>query len=268
MNKYDLFDAMSGVDEELLARTEQPVRRLPLRKFVIAAAAVMLLAATVWAAPILAQLLFDTDYKQTAEGYVAEQEDGRLVVYADTYQIDFTLDNPDAVPDHFESYSIPTYFEENGWYQDYGYALNVFHRYPCMEYMWFLNRNRNTWVVFSQSVFVQMPGEPAPALGTGQFFLPIPPGYELKEETLQILGREVTAYRVDYEENFGERYLFWTDGQYAYQLSTTLDVTEEMIGEIIASIESTDDNSSYLKAGTYKVLPQSNPNDATEATAP
>lgn len=122
-----------------------------------------------------------------------------------------------------------------------------------MEYLWFPTKDSNSRVVFSQSAFVPTPNLPALPLGTGQFFLPIPPDYELTEETLLILEHEITSYRVDYDANFEERYIYWTDEQYAYLLNTTTDITEDMIGEIISSIKTVRDNSNYLKNGTYMI---------------
>ena len=53
MNEHDLFDAFNGIDDDLLERSEwTAVKKLPLRKLVIAAAAVMLLAATVKREPL------------------------------------------------------------------------------------------------------------------------------------------------------------------------------------------------------------------------
>lgn len=50
MNKYDLFDALGGVDEDLLERSERKAhKRLSLRKPLIAAAAVMLMVISVFA---------------------------------------------------------------------------------------------------------------------------------------------------------------------------------------------------------------------------
>ena len=58
MNEYDLFDAMNGIDDDLLLRSEhRPVRKIPIRRTLIAAAAVMLLAVTAIATPAVREFI-------------------------------------------------------------------------------------------------------------------------------------------------------------------------------------------------------------------
>lgn len=253
MNNYDLFDALGSVDEDLLERSERKAhRRLSLRKAFIAAAAVMLLAVTVLATPTIINYFFHTTSEQTSEGVILQGISGKNVVYADMYRIDFSLTETDSLPTSFEEYMIPGFFETSGWYQDYGYDLTEDNFYPSMEYMWFTTKGSNTWVVFEQAVFQPHEYSDDP-IGTNQFYLAVSPGYAMTEETLLIGENEMTCYLAEYNEQIGERHIFWTDGRYAYHLTASPHINPEVLGEIISSITPVTDNTGYLKTGEHKV---------------
>lgn len=253
MNEYELFDAIGGVDEDLLRRTEQqPTRRLPVRKFFIAAAAVMLLAVTVIAAPVISELLFPSSHELISEGTVIRRTDGTAVVYADMYQIDFELHDTSSLPTTFEEYMIPGFFEEQGWYQDYGYSMTDINRYPSVEYMWLPYERSSSWVIFEQAVFHQ--DTTNTPIGSKQFFLPVPPDFTVIEETMQIDGSEITAFLADSGEGYSERHIYWTDGRYAYYLNATMDIEPEQLAQIITSLAPVDDPSAYMKDGERMMM--------------
>ena len=61
MNEYDLFDALGGIDDDLLTRSDhRAIRKFPIRKALIAAAAVMLLAVTAVASPAVREFISAT----------------------------------------------------------------------------------------------------------------------------------------------------------------------------------------------------------------
>lgn len=253
MNKHDLFEAIGGIDEELLEQSEYRVpRKLPVRKLLFAAAAVMVLAVTAMAGPAIADLLFPTNDDLISEGAIVQGIDGKIFAYSNMYQIDFTLENTESVPTSIEAYMIPTYFDEMNWYQDYGYSMTEINHYPSVKYMWLSAPESNTWVVFEQAVFHS--DTPKTPLGSKQFYLGVPTEWTLTKETLKIGGSELSSYLTCYEKMMGERHIYWTDGQYAYHLTATTDLEAEQLGQIIASVAPVEDNSAYLKAGEYMVM--------------
>lgn len=253
MNEYDIFDAIGGVDDDLLSRAEHhTVRRLSLRKAVIAAAAVMLLAVTVFAAPAIAELLFDSEAEQTTFGTALIEADGSEHIHNDIYMIHFDVENPEELSTSIEEYYIPHYAVENGWTLDGGY-LYTYDFGEHTNIRWVNEGAPYQWIEFEQSSFYQFDEEIEQEPGTNQFYIASYPGTEVTQRTLTTSLGEIPVYLAtnatasirDYEENW-DMHVFWSNGTYAFHIITSGGMDPEMLAQIIESVAIVDDSAPYL----------------------
>ncbi len=244
MNEYDLFDAFGGVDADLLDRSERkPVRRLPLRKALIAAAAVMALAVTVFASPAIRALLFPSEPVQTTEGKRRIYGELYQDIRSAEYRIDLEVRNTTSLPSGIEDVRLPHYMIEHDWLVSYGEIDAVYSEGP-VHFKWW-DRESPKWVTFEQLCI--------PSDGVS-FKLETYHGADLQLKTMTFGGTKIEYYSIpayrnqDTWESYPEATaVYWSDGEYAYHLECSSDMSEEELAQIVLSVETVDDVTPYLK---------------------
>ena len=240
MNEYDLFDAMGGIDDDLLLRSEsRPVRKIPIRKALIAAAAVMLLAVTAIATPAVREFISAKGSELTGGGfYITLEKLGLVDFYVPpSYEVALEVPNTPDVPECIQDFRVPTYFVENGWIMDH-VEISSTTNPDAMTALFFAPDNPVPQVFFLQHIFY--PSDDPEILQYSFLQKGMQDG-ELTEESITVGDCEATVYNGNT--------LIWTDGQYAYELIFHCGTTPNEIEAAALSMKSVD-----LLAGDHTVL--------------
>ena len=240
MNEYDLFDAMNGIDDDLLLRSEsRPVRKIPIRRALIAAAAVMLLAVTAIATPAVREFI-SAKGSELVSGdiYITLEKLGLVDFYVPpSYEVALEVPNTPDVPEYIQDFRVPTYFVENGWIMDH-VEISSTTNPDAMTALFFAPDNPVPQVFFLQHIFC--PSDDPEILQYSFLQKGMEDG-ELTEESITVGDYEATVYNGNT--------LIWTDGQYAYELIFHCGTTPNEIEAAALSMKSVD-----LLAGDHTVL--------------
>ena len=240
MNEYDLFDAMNGIDDDLLLRSEsRPVRKIPIRRALIAAAAVMLLAVTAIATPAVREFI-SAKGSELVSGdiYITLEKLGLVDFYVPpSYEVALEVPNTPDVPEYIQDFRVPTYFVENGWIMDH-VEISSTTNPDAMTALFFAPDNPVPQVFFLQHIFC--PSDDPEILQYSFLQKGMQDG-ELTEESITVGDYEATVYNGNT--------LIWTDGQYAYELIFHCGTTPNEIEAAALSMKSVD-----LLAGDHTVL--------------
>lgn len=271
MNEYDLFDAFGGIDDDLLQQSERkPAARKPIRKILIAAAAVMLLAITAMASPAVRQWFFGSDLTEISDANVInfpifeKDEHGESYQYdafgwqEATGRMDLNLEGIGVTPDTIQELRVPAYFASDNWdYTPYVlYPDEIFTQYIGTWQRWTdVEGNRvGQYIFYHQMAIFPAAGE-YPA-GYGQFYISLGNDAPVEQTTLTIDGQEFLVYLVGESElegqvTFGAHTdVVWSDGEYAYYISTGgMDL--DMIADIIRSIAPAEDQGDFIRPAVF-----------------
>ena len=234
MKNTDILYAISAVDDELIENSENKKRSGGRAKIslVLAAALVLLFSVTA----VAAAKFFST----VNEGEVVFME--ALGGYSgDHYSIRFNIDVAEDSDQFLHDYYVPTYLEENeNWTDCGGEAGETF------NIMVYDNYGENLYAIFTQ--YPAWNYDNGASIGYG-----VPAGTEVLEGVFKIDGEEL--FCVEFQpcddgfrgDPFGTRVIFWSDGYNMFLLETRLNMDEDIVREIIRSIEKVDDISEYVK---------------------
>lgn len=248
MKKEDLFEAIGGLDVQMLSGAEKEKRRHGRRigwKIAIAAAVIASLAVTAVAAPAVRKLFWSGEaQKEDFTAFTPTESNGNSQqVQGAEYRFSFEVTADEDAPETIQTYYLPQIPE--GLEQVSGHILG--NPLNSMTQFWWIQRGQ--WDIhFSQYTIADVPG----GKWEEMVFVPQGEGTQLRETT--VAG--ICGYQLDVGPVYdnGNRFFWWCDGQYLFRLEMPYHFTDAQVEEMVASVKPVEDIRPHLSTMTQEEL--------------
>ena len=233
MKSNDLIFAIGKIDDEFIEASEHKLKRSLKVKTSFLIAAILIIAFSVTA--VAAAGFFNT--VNSGDVVFMEAVGGYM---GDTYKIDFDIDVAKDSDHLLRDYYVPMYFIENKDWTDCGGEAG-----ETYNIMAFDNYGENLYVIFFQY--------PAWNYDNGASIVyNVPAGTEVCENFFEIDDKKLfcVEFQPMYDgytgDPFGTRAIFWSDGYNMFVLETRLNTPNNVVEDIIHSVEKVNDISDYV----------------------
>lgn len=248
MKKEDLFEAIGGIDVQMLSDGEKEKRRFGRRigwKIAIAAAVITSLAVTAAAAPAVRKLFWSGEArKETFSACTPTDENGNSeTVLGVEYRFAFDISVEEGAPETIQTYYLPQVPQELE--QLYGHIIGD-PLNSVTQFGW-LGEGEES-IYFYQYTVATVPG----GKWEEMVYAPAENVPELQETT--IAG--ISGYQLDVGPvyNNGSRIFWWCDGVYLFRLEMPYHYTDAQVEEMVASVKPVEDIRPHLNTMTTEEL--------------
>lgn len=238
MKNEKLFEAIGGLDDAMLAETEAVDRRSAgrtLRRTVLVAALVAGMAISAGAAPLIRNALRGGEVEKDERPWFSATNPSNGASYESrSYEITLDVDIDENAPNQIETFYLPQMLEDAP--QRSGNLYNG----SLAQYGWYSDE-MDQGFFFSQQAGGSIRKEDL------TYSVHVAPDDQPKTELRMFGGVEgyyVAAKPIG--EGEGERWFFWSDGDYLFYLEVPYEYTDIQLEEIVASVKQIDDIMPYL----------------------
>lgn len=210
-----------------------------LRKGLTAAAVVMLIATTVFAASAICNALVGGTLKKDGNVWFTPMDAGSEKL--NRYEVRLDVDmNPDA-PESIETYYMPVL--EDGYKQYFGYV----YQQSAAVYMW--TYGEQCWE--NEVRFRQMAGN---GLDANEAIACVYTSPEEAPEAKMVEYHGILGYLVEDRFGYGMKNFFWSDGDYLFQLEVPDEYVADDIARVLQSITTVENIEPYCVSMTEEEI--------------